>query len=287
MWKQLLMDLIPLGVQRFFWWSLPHEEANSRDFISTQTVGQFAHRQARILIDPEDSLTYNFSIPKCASNELNRAIKLEGERILPLHISKVMTAYRVAVDESMPERYTVDLIAVKKKLIDAVLDKADQLNISLMSIEVSTDLEGHFVEVPISSIVNKRRMVRWVAVFLIFASLLVSIQIPSLYVDRLETAIDETAEQIRSARSATRQIATLQSQMNERRNLSSAIVAVGRQQRVTLLIEQLTDASPDHVVLETLAIETDKLRLTGVAQNPEEWALALEEVPSFSFHLEE
>ena len=104
-WKQLLLDLVPAGLRRYFLWSLPYEETGSRDFVNQQNLGRFSGRQARIIIDPVDSLTYSFSIPKCAGAELSRAIKLEGERILPLHVSKVVTAHRITIDESTPERF--------------------------------------------------------------------------------------------------------------------------------------------------------------------------------------
>lgn len=280
-WLDALKHPVPTYVRKQFSWLGAVRTVSARDLLQGHTNHQYTGLGTRVLIGHDDALHYRFTLPEGARSELARAARLESERVLPLTFSKLITSFSIKKELGPKPCYTVAVYAVKTKLISEIERSASEAGIRLISIAAFEGDSSNGVEFPISELKRNRRVLRIFGSILIGLLVVCVIKIPGSYVDRLKSEIERTDRAISNARNATRQVATLQSQMNEKKNLSSSIANIKRGQRITYLLEQLTKASPDTVFIETLRLDGSKLALLGLAYNPENWTLELEGVDGF------
>ncbi len=234
-----------------------------------------------VVIDRPSRLHYRFNIPKCAGAELSRAVALEAERVLPLQSGKLTCAFQASPQDASSDYLQVDIVAVKKRLIADIFKKAKSNNSLIKSISVVADDPDHLIEFSLRSVKIGHYSSYAVTIALVCSMFILAAQIPALYASRIEEEVAAIDQKILETRTATRQVAVLQSQMREKRGLSEAIADVTRNNRLTHLLEKLAAVSPDDVVLESLRVEGNRLHISGTAVDPEDWAIQINNVPAF------
>ncbi|CAN0286841.1 unnamed protein product, partial [Ectocarpus sp. 13 AM-2016] len=234
-----------------------------------------------LVIENTSRLHYRFTIPSCAGNELSRAVALEAERILPVNTKKLMTAYAAYSTGPSSDRLQVELVAVRKRLVDDLCEKVRSYGGVLKSVVAGTDGQTGPIELPLKEVRYRRHTFVAVIMLFLFSFVLLCAQLPAIYLARLEEEIIAVDSRIVAARSATRQVAALQSQMRVKRGLSVAIADIAQRNRITQLLETLAVASPDHVVIENLRVDVNRMHISGTATKPEDWALQLQNYPAF------
>lgn len=234
-----------------------------------------------VVIEPSSRLHYRFTVPMCAGAELSRAVALEAERVLPLRSNKLIWAYRVLRPDALLDQLQVDMVAVRKRLIEDILKKVKFNNRLIKSIGAVVEDDDHLVEFSLSSIKVGRYSTVATLVVLLSLLFIFAAQFPAVYVSRINEELAAIDQKIIETRAATRQVAVLQSQMREKRGLSEAIADVSRNNRLTHLLETLAAVSPDDVVLESLRVEDNRLHISGTAVDPEDWSIQLNNVAAF------
>ncbi|MBO6504466.1 MAG: PilN domain-containing protein [Kordiimonadaceae bacterium] len=257
-------------------------ELAANEFMRAANERQLLPSNVSLELEGDSCLFHSFTLPEQAASEVSRAVALEMERVLPLHVSKLKTAYIVSrkIDDS--DRIKIGLAVAKQKKIDRLMEAANTAGTQIHRIWCVDANTKQSFEFAISEASFKRHMVRLGAGALAIASLMLATLAPQIYLDRVIAASDQISSEITSTRQATRIISQLQTEVASKQNKTSKIYALRRGRRVTALMEILTAASPDDVVLDSLRIDRDTLYLSGFVNKPEEWAIALDDLPSLN-----
>jgi len=280
-WIHALVMTIPERLRSYVLLTKPPIEILASDLEVDSRGRLLLGNNISVVIDRPSRLHYRFNIPKCAGAELSRAVALEAERVLPLQSGKLTCAFQASSQDESSDYLQVDIVAVRKRLIADIFKKAKSNNSLIKSICVVADEPDHLIEVSLRSVKLGHYSSYAVTIALVCSVFILAAQIPALYVSRIEEEVAAIDQKIFETRTATRQVAVLQSQMREKRGLSEAIADVTRNNRLTHLLEKLAAVSPDDVVLESLRVEGNRLHISGTAVDPEEWAIQINNVPAF------
>lgn len=276
-WGQSLVQSAPAGMRHHLVWSKPSIDIAASELLGSTEIQTAPGNNVDLTLDKGLRLYYRFSVPDCAGSELSRVVAMEAERILPVSTKKLLIAYKPTRTTDAAGRIEVDLVAAKKSLVADLMARIQAKGATVTSLRAATDKSQEFVEFSIRDILFRKYAKAGAGFFLVLIALMLVGQVTAIYSGRLEEEIHSIDQQVYEARAATRQVAALQSQMRERRGLSEAIAELKRRNRMTLLLEALTKNSPDDVVLETLRIDRNRLQISGVATDPENWAIALDD----------
>ena len=283
-WGNALLSGLPARLQPYFRISPPvcQRRVGCRDDLE-ELFSEFPEgHEAQITIAGELSLHYEFSIPITARHEVKNIVRLEAERVLPLDAELLTTSFQIE-RRAGSDVLAVHLVAIEKQLSDQIFTAATKHHVVLSKLSVEHEHEGEVSKIPLSFAVFARQVaVRWgVVALLIITGMGILSQAPAIYGRRLEKAIVETDSKIRELRLQTETIASLQRRVRVMQSLAGAVENERRKSRYVDLIKQLTEASPDDVVLHELRIDENRLSIRGVANAPEEWVLALQNNDAF------
>jgi Tfp pilus assembly protein PilN len=246
-----------------------------------KTLNGLKADQITIVTTPESSvLRYSFMLPISARNDLKNVIALEANRVLP--INPALLDYGWAVEKVEDNHLVCIHIAVlRKSTMEEVRQRIRHYNIPVYDFVLPRSSKGPKIRFSIPEITKfKIWPLATLSANFIFMMFLLSV-LPDLYRTRLQNALQDTEIKIEEMRQATSTIASLQSKIQTMESVSGLVESY-RQSNLTIpLFETLTKASPDHVVLQDIQFDRNKLFLTGTSSTPEQWALSLEAHKSF------
>lgn len=282
LWGRTLVDTAPTKLQPYLRVFHQPTAVSAGDFLQHSYLPKAEASALVVQVDEDRCLVYEFFLPECSGSELKRAVQIEAERIFPIHFSRLALSYRVLDHDTEKKTLHVEIVATRKHLIQDILDAASKRGLMLRAIEATSDRSEGAIEFPVAEISKSRGLIVAAVAIALITALLILFQTPSAYNARLGLALNDLDQKIFAARAATRKLASLQTEMREKQNLSSAIAAAKRQNRTVELIEEVSRVSPDHIVIDSFRLDGGRLYLSGSGSNLEEWALDLEAVPSFS-----
>ena len=281
LWWRALHDTAPKALQPYLHVFNPPIVLKTHDLIRGEIDAAILSKSIFVEIEPEQCLKYEFTLPECAGAELRRAVALEAERIFPLQYSRLISTHRILSVDKEKHTIKVEIIGARKRLIEEILDVSEKRALQLHSIGAAATASSGQIEFPIAALVRARRVSSAALMIAAIAAFLILVQVPTVYGGRMEAELDRLDVEILSARASTRKLASLQSEMQEKQNLTTAIATVKKRNRIIGLFERLSVASPDHVVLDTFRLNGERAHIAGTAQDPEEWAIELEAIPAF------
>lgn len=277
-WGKILLSSAPAWARAHLLWSKPFHEVPASVLDSAAPPALTAGSNISLILDEKSRLHYRFNVPDCAGSELSRAVTLEAERVLPVKASTLVTAFSSSHEKAGKNAICIDLVAARRSQLAHMVDRLRQAGCSVGAVSALVPGREQPIEIPLPDIQARRSWRIAATIVFVFAAILSMSRFAAIYADRVEAEMAAIDQRIVAARSATRQIATLQSQVREKKGLSEALEGLIRSNRMVLLMEVLAKASPDHVVIETMRVDKDQLQISGVAQDPEEWAIGLSKV---------
>ncbi len=224
-------------------------------------------------------LVRRFRLRLVAASELNKAVMLEAERIMPVALRQLYVAYRVE-RRADKEYVEVILVASRRSKVDQLLGHARKLGCIVRSVAIQ-----HGDQEVLLSLRETTSLSRWR--FLLAAGLgmtlifLISLP-PSFYLAQLSAATEETDKAIRAARKDTARIAGLQQRVDALKSMTDAVNEAKTEGQILELMHVLTAISPDDVTIEELRLNGRRLYLSGRARTPEDWVLQLHKHGAFS-----
>ncbi|UTW58734.1 pilus assembly protein PilM [Kordiimonas sp. SCSIO 12603] len=220
-------------------------------------------------------LTKTIYLPTKAGSELDKAVRMEAARVMPLQLSGLKIAYReLEKDRNEEESIAVIVAAIRHVFLDDVIDAIDRGQITLAEIDINTEVGA--LPLRLSAVVRRSYLkVFFVSTALVMSAMFVSF-IPTIYIDRLEAEDLVVSKAIRTARKNSVKVTELQRQMQTMHNLSSAVRIEKTKSQTLALLKLLTELAPDDVTIVNFRIDGSRVYLNGKSQEPAEWAIALE-----------
>lgn len=227
-----------------------------------------------VQIDPDFALHHEFTANITNRRDLHSTVELEAERLFPVHLDNIVTAYSVE-KQSDGKSSLISVVGVRKKLIDQVEESARRRGVDVASVELKNPSTGARLHFNLDSARRKRRGRLTAAALLGFTSFLLLDAMPGIYLGRIEAEIAVKDQKIAEERKNTSTIASLQSQINQMQTLASEVYTEINKGNVAEIVAQIAAASPDDVVIDELRIDRDSLYMTGRALAPEDWLISL------------
>lgn len=250
--------------------------------VSSPDEVDFAQARAAsdvdILLHEKLFLVHEMEIPAEAKSEVSRVVAMEAERVMPLRTSCLHIAYSVSEGTKKgPLKATI--IAVRRSMVSALLRKAVRHNIQIRSIAAPVGDQAISLNVPE---LNQRRYKKAISVCMAFIMFFTIIGMaPSFYFDQLVEEVTATDAAIRVVKKNTSQIAGLQKQVQTLQQLSTTVQSAKENHRILSLFAELTEASPDSVVIDEFRMDGSRLYISGRASAPEEWVIQLQQNSMF------
>lgn len=239
-----------------------------------------ADKEIRFELNEELILRHEMLIPVAAIQDAKNIVQLEAERIMPLAVNKLSVCYKVA-DVFNRDFVPIEIIATRETTINMLLERCKKLGRNIHSI-TSPPVDG---KLPISfsvSSIKRRKLLRATLIVSSLSFMIVSLStLPQLYQSRLLEEITHIDLQIRETRRQTDAIAGLQRQVQALKGISDAVQEKKDRAHITELLIQLTQASPDDIVLDIFRIDGRRVFVSGIADAPENWVIELEQNLAF------
>lgn len=225
-------------------------------------------------------LAHIFSFPYAARGDVANAVNLEVERILPLEKQEFCIAHQIG-GRVANDSIEVHVLAIRQSVFDVLLRWADSVGRVVHKISLRESHDGLPIVLPVRSVSVRNTMRHTFFIGLVAVHIFILGQIPAMYQDRLQGAVEQTDQKILASRQKTAAIANLQRQAQSMEGLAAAIEQERRSSRLLDVLVQLTKASPDEVYIRELRLDGRRLAVSGSARSPENWVVSLQQSEAF------
>ncbi len=280
-WFEALVSLVPKRMRRYFLFAEPSIALRLETESSVDTAFSQLHQGSSVDVELGAGLILSrqFRIPLEAENEVEKVVRLEVERIMPLPLNQLIYSFTANVTDSGSD---VIVSAARKTLSDAIISACDRHGLALNSVTPMNTRENNSVPFNYSFLTRRHALRVTMILTLLLVVAFIFSAMPKLYASRLEAAIARIDDEVSQTRRQTESIAGLQRQMRVMQGLYQSVEQERQVSSALDLLKVLTDSSPDGVVFEDVRLDGNRLFVTGVAVAPESWVLDLERAPAFS-----
>lgn len=277
-WGRALHEAAPPWLQRHLKASNNPTRIDLNSASGIECHGSLAGRDIDVVLTSDLVLCHTCWFPETVYQEVNKAIALEAERVMPVAADQLYIAHQITSKVSGAP-LEVHLVAAQKRVVDQILQNGKKGGLTIRS--VAAEFDGLVVPFSLKvtwSLKLKRQMTLFAGVAI---ALFISLQIPKLYLNHLDTGITATDQAIQLARKNTVKIAGLQKRVDTLQGLSSAVSTVKKEGQALELLSVLTAMSPDEVSIEEMRLDGQRLYLGGRAVAPEDWVISLQQNAAF------
>jgi len=272
--KKVLLDGLPMRLRRSFSLQPPLTQvAIDRNFekkISELVIGD--RLGLHLILDETLFVKHSFNVPKTSGGDVRRLVELEAERVMPITVARLHLAWRRKIGDN-PERMLVDVYGVRISMLEQIEDQARKFGIPLRKMSISDRDSSDLVEVHLRSIRSQNLILKFALLMVIATSFFIVRIAPDIYQDRLNAKSDDLDRSISAARRSTSAVTNLQREMRSMQTLAAQIHNQRLRGQITDILVQITQSSPDDVVITELRLDRDRLYLSGIAAQPELWVL--------------
>lgn len=241
---------------------------------------------AVVLRLPSDrALRMMAALPLAADRNLDQVVGFEFERLVPFKRDEAYYAYRVVARDKATHSLKLELTALPRAEIDAIIEAAAEVGVRATAIEIGGAAAGD--PDAVMPLLNgarggasggaRRMVIALGSLALVLA--VASVALPFL---RAERNLDTLSAELAAARRQAELAARLQNQIDTRVHGQRFLVDRRLQMpTVTELLDVLTQLAPDDTWLSELQISGSDLRLTGASASATRFLGLVDQAPNF------